>query len=357
VKKTRLTLHRTWAGTVAALALIVILTGVPFAGASSTVVRFEPAAPTISVGQTIAVNVRIDDVSNLSGAEFHLSYNPAILEVQDANPNTDGVQIGIGSFLKADFVAQNIVDASQGKVDFAILQLQGSAPVSGGGVVAVITFKGLANGTSPLTFNVVYLADGNAAPIPVTLQNGQITVGSGGPTSTPVPPTATPVPGQPTATPAPGYPTPTPVPTNPLPTPGGSILGYHTVRYRETLFCIGRAYRVNPWAIASQNGVAYPYYLYVGQVLAIPNAPWTNMPPGPACPPQFGGGATPVPPVVTPVPTTPPPSGCRATYVVQCGDTLSSIAYRYGTTVWAIAARNNIPNPNLIYPGQALCIP
>lgn len=44
------------------------------------------------------------------------------------------------------------------------------------------------------------------------------------------------------------------------------------------------------------------------------------------------------------------------TYVVKRGDTLTSIARLYGTTVQKIAADNNIKNINLIYPGQILKI-
>lgn len=44
-------------------------------------------------------------------------------------------------------------------------------------------------------------------------------------------------------------------------------------------------------------------------------------------------------------------------YVVQPGDTLFSIAQRFGTTVQAIALANNISNPNLIVVGQVLIIP
>lgn len=43
-------------------------------------------------------------------------------------------------------------------------------------------------------------------------------------------------------------------------------------------------------------------------------------------------------------------------YTVKRGDTLSSIAAKYGTTYQKIAADNNISNPNLIYPGQKLII-
>ena len=46
---------------------------------------------------------------------------------------------------------------------------------------------------------------------------------------------------------------------------------YHTVRYGETLFSIGRLYGVNPYAIARANGLANPDYIYAGQVLYIPS--------------------------------------------------------------------------------------
>lgn len=44
------------------------------------------------------------------------------------------------------------------------------------------------------------------------------------------------------------------------------------------------------------------------------------------------------------------------TYTVQAGDTLSGIAAKYGTTWQALAQKNGLANPNLIYPGQTLTI-
>ncbi len=43
-------------------------------------------------------------------------------------------------------------------------------------------------------------------------------------------------------------------------------------------------------------------------------------------------------------------------YIVRSGDTLSEIAQRYGVTVQSIASENNISNPNIIYIGQRLII-
>jgi putative chitinase len=63
--------------------------------------------------------------------------------------------------------------------------------------------------------------------------------------------------------------------------------------------------------------------------------------------------------------TAPAPSGTPAstsapngqTYTVQPGDTLSLIAAKFGTTVKAIAAANNIADPRIIHVGQVLIIP
>lgn len=51
-----------------------------------------------------------------------------------------------------------------------------------------------------------------------------------------------------------------------------------------------------------------------------------------------------------------PPAETVVTYVVKKGDTLSSIAKKYGTTYKKIAADNGISNPNKIYVGQTLKI-
>jgi hypothetical protein len=53
--------------------------------------------------------------------------------------------------------------------------------------------------------------------------------------------------------------------------------GYHVVRPGETLFSIGRLYGVNPYTIASMNGLPNPNYIQIGQVLCVPGA-WSPSP-------------------------------------------------------------------------------
>lgn len=59
--------------------------------------------------------------------------------------------------------------------------------------------------------------------------------------------------------------------------------------------------------------------------------------------------------VPTAEPTQPPPGGF--TYCVQWGDTLYSIARRFGVTIDAIVQANGLANPNFIRAGQVLIIP
>jgi LysM repeat protein len=178
-------------------------------------------------------------------------------------------------------------------------------------------------------------------------------------TNAPVPAaTNTPVP---TATymPSPPFPPPPHVPPSyppASPQHAYSIIAYWTVQPGQTLYCIGRYYQVSPWAIASANRIPWPYFIYTGQVLAIPNAPWYNIPPGPVCYPGVSN-VTPTPPSgVTPTPPSPPI--CRYYHTVQWGQTLARIAWYYHTTIQAIMYANpSITNPNLIYAGSTLCIP
>jgi LysM repeat protein len=127
----------------------------------------------------------------------------------------------------------------------------------------------------------------------------------------------------------------------------GAILGYHTVQDGETLYCIARAYGVDPLAIASANGIVNPNLVFPGMVLAIPNVP-RSLPSGRTCPSQFAGGAA---------ASAGAASGCRWLHPVLRGQNLFRISLRYGVSVSTIAQANGIGNPNLIYAGQTLCIP
>ncbi len=65
-----------------------------------------------------------------------------------------------------------------------------------------------------------------------------------------------------------------------------------------------------------------------------------------------------MPPSATPGATPKPsPTAAHRRYKVKPGDTMSSIAARYGTTVKKLAALNKIADPRVLKVGQVLLIP
>lgn len=117
-------------------------------------------------------------------------------------------------------------------------------------------------------------------------------------------------------------PSPSPKPEHDNPDTGNTI--YYTVQWGDTLSQIALDYGTTVQSLVDLNNIANPNLIYVGQRLIIR----TN---------QTSDQETIV-------------------YTVVSGDTLSQIALDYGTTVSSIVALNNIPNPNLIYPGQQFII-
>jgi spore germination protein len=56
-------------------------------------------------------------------------------------------------------------------------------------------------------------------------------------------------------------------------------------------------------------------------------------------------------------PTVPAVPGQQQVYRVQPGDTLYAIALRFNTTIAALEAANDLPNPNRLDVGQEIIIP
>lgn len=106
------------------------------------------------------------------------------------------------------------------------------------------------------------------------------------------------------------------------PTAASSTATTYVVQWGDTLYRIAVRFGTTEQAIMDANpSVTDPTRIYAGMTLVIPGA-----------------------------------AGAR-THVVAQGDTLSSIASQYGTTVLAIVQANNLPSSNTIYVGQVLVIP
>jgi LysM repeat protein len=112
---------------------------------------------------------------------------------------------------------------------------------------------------------------------------------------------------------------------------GGELV----VQRGDTLWDLARKHGVTVAQLAAWNRIEDPALIRIGQriVLEAPMAPATPAPPAAAPPPA---------PLV---------------HVVRAGDTVWDLALRYGTSVGALAAANNLANPSFIRIGQALAIP
>ncbi len=105
----------------------------------------------------------------------------------------------------------------------------------------------------------------------------------------------------------------------------------YVVQRGDTMFSIAQTFGVPlPQLIAANPQIPDPARLIPGQTVCVPIA---APPPGPCPPGTFA-------------------------YTVQPGDSMFSIAQRFGVSLNALIAANpQIPNPNLIFPGQIVCVP
>jgi hypothetical protein len=126
--------------------------------------------------EAVTVAIRIENATRLFGVEVHLTFDPAHLKVQDADPDTEGVQIQVGEFPSPDFVVQNQADNTKGTIDYAVTQLAPREAVDGSGVLATMTVEGKDKGISSLTFVGAKLANPDGQEIPSQTVDGQIEI-------------------------------------------------------------------------------------------------------------------------------------------------------------------------------------
>lgn len=214
------------------LAAALLAAGISPAAAQSAgaAVQVLPDALQMAPGEEREVAIEVADVADLYGFDLSVRFDPAVLQVVDADENRRGTQVAQGTFLDAGMIAANSADNTTGEITFVMTQLNPSTPKSGGGALVVIRFRALKAGGSTIGIDEALLSTATGKPIDATVKHGSVTVLSATqqvaqPTPTAMPveedsqyiPTAAPTTAVPTAAgtaPEPGA-TPTPLQAEP----------------------------------------------------------------------------------------------------------------------------------------------
>jgi len=309
-------------------ATLVVATVVPTPAPTSTptplpegptMLRVGPSVVNLDVGETRLVEVWLDNAEELHSIELHISFDPGYVRVEDADPDAEGFQISAGVMPVPAQVMQNEVNNEAGLVTYHAVKDPQSVG-SRSGTVASFTVRGVAEGGSPLRFNVAKLLDSEGQPLAIQNQvDGIVTIGTGDDNGAPEP-TSEPAPTQASAaeTPAPSAPAPSPTPVSP---PAATGI-YYTVQPGENLFRISLRYGTTADAIVAVNNLLNRNAVQAGQTLLIPVSPSTG----------------------------------AVTYIVQRGDTVYSIARRFGVTIEKLVALNKLDSSYSIRSGQTLII-
>ncbi len=120
--------------------------------ASAATLSVSPSSQAVRAGDTFTVSVQLDTQgSSIDGVDIrYLSYNPALLQVQDSNASLAGVQITPGNLMPSTLL--NNADNSSGRISFSQVAM-GGTKYAGSGTLATITFRAVQSGTADLTFS------------------------------------------------------------------------------------------------------------------------------------------------------------------------------------------------------------
>ena len=130
----------------------------------------------IQPGARVEIPIEIRNVQDLYAVDLEIHYDPRILTFEDANPQMDGIQPALGTFLDAGMVLYNTVDPEAGIIRFVMTQVNPSEPKSGSGVLIVLYAVGAAEGEITLEVVRADLSTREGVAIPSELVENSVKV-------------------------------------------------------------------------------------------------------------------------------------------------------------------------------------
>lgn len=135
----------------------------------------------IAPGSRIEIPIEIRGVQDLYAIDLELQFDPTVLEAEDADPQMEGIQPALGTFLDAGLLLFNTIDPETGLVRFVMSQVNPSEPKSGDGILLVLYLTAKTVGESDLTVKSVTLSDRAGMEISASAVDAVVTVAEGAP--------------------------------------------------------------------------------------------------------------------------------------------------------------------------------
>lgn len=165
--------------TVVAMLMIVVLLSTRQAAAypsQTTIVRCDPKTIAGVLGQDVVVDIYVENVAELYGADVRLGFDPTKMQVVDSDAAATGIQIEpLDTFLSPDFVVRKVADNDAGTIWYAATQVNPSVEVTGSGPIARITLHPLEAGKFDLPITYQKIVKRTGVQIPATPQDCSVT--------------------------------------------------------------------------------------------------------------------------------------------------------------------------------------
>ncbi len=143
----------------------------PNVPATPAVVRAVPSAPAYRTGDTIVIEVRVENATNVGSVPFHLRYNPQL--VQFVPPGSEGSFMG-GDGTGTIFLAN---ESSQGgEVVVGLSRMGGGVGVTGSGTLATFTFRALKGPRVAFAFSGASVKDPQARNLPASFVSASVVI-------------------------------------------------------------------------------------------------------------------------------------------------------------------------------------
>ena len=159
------------------VALSSLTPATPAAAQTEPQVAIEPSDLTVQPGQAFTVTVTVVDVSDLGGYEIHLGFDPAVVEVAEAED---------GGFLESSgrslLELGTQIDAQAGTAVVGAVSLGQGPGAEGSGELVRFSLRAVGAGESDLDLldERVTLLDTAGGTIPFSAADGRVRVASGG---------------------------------------------------------------------------------------------------------------------------------------------------------------------------------